>query len=151
MIIEKIKNGFGKILNFFKDGKAKQEAKIALVYAVEALPYIKIAADIITGLTPFKADDVAWLLIKTKFPKLFDGSIHTVDELDAYALSVAGNLLKFKFPHLSMTSAILATQIAYTHMKAENGLLKISKYGRAVAVNGVILNATPPKKSFLSI
>lgn len=106
-------------MKFFTSGKAKADAELALKYAVEALPYIRIAGDLIVGITPTSIDNLAWAALNAKFPKLFDGSVHTSDELKAMALGVASSLLQSKFPKLSTTVAVLATQIAFTQNKAE--------------------------------
>jgi hypothetical protein len=139
---------FGAILGFFKSGKAQKDAEVALEYAVKALPYIKIAGDIITGVTPTGVDDILWNVVKNKYPKLFDGSIHTSDELKAYALGAASSMLQAKYPKLTTTVAVLATQIAYVDAKA-NGAIPASP--SAPSTDGLILNVQPPTKSPLSL
>lgn len=107
------------IVGWFTSGKAKRDAETALKYAAEALPFLKVAADIVVGLTPTQIDDLAWAALKTKYPKLFDGSIHTDAELKGYALQVAAALLREKYPKLDTTVSVLAAQLAYVQARGE--------------------------------
>lgn len=138
---------FGAIGRFFTSGKAKKDAETAIKFAVEALPYIKIAGDIIVGITPTGIDDVAWKAINAKYPKLFDGSIHTPDELKSLGLGVAVSLLESKFPKLNTTIATLATQIAFTQLKANGEEPKIAPPSNT----GILLTTQPAEKSPLSL
>lgn len=110
---------FSSIVDWFTTGKAKRDAELAIKYAAEALPLLKTAADIVVGLTPTQIDDVVWNSLKSKYPKLFDGSIHTEAELKGYALQVAAALLREKFPKLDTTVSVLATQLAYVQARGE--------------------------------
>lgn len=115
-IFTKIASAF---IGWFTSGRAKRDAEAAMRIGVDALPYLKIAADIVVGLTPTQVDDIAWGLLKAKYPGLFDGSIRTEAELKAYALQVAATLLRQKFPKVDTTVAVLATQMAYVQARAE--------------------------------
>lgn len=114
--LKKIASAIG---NYFKSGKAQKDAEVALQYAVKALPIITLLGDVITGVTPTPIDDVAWAAAKAAYPKFFDGSVNTEDELKAYALQIAGTLLQKKFPQLSKTQAVLAVQAAYLAKKSD--------------------------------
>lgn len=146
-------NIFSKIANvfvgFFTSGKAKRDAQLALDFAVKALPYLKIAADVVTTLTPTGIDDAAWTLVKSKYPNLFNGSIQTSDELKGYALQVASELLRQKYPQIDKTVAILATQLAYTEARGNGQASAIVP--APPSTNGLILNVEPPVKSPLAI
>lgn len=110
---------FHKLADYFRSDRAKADAEKALQYALMAAPYIKLAGDIITTLTPTGVDDVAWRLITTKYPRLFDGSLVTDDERKLYALGIAGALLEAKFPALDTSVARTAIQMAYLQHRAE--------------------------------
>lgn len=105
-----IKKLFAKLVTFLTNGET---TGIVTSLAVEALPFIVIAGQIVVGLTPTGIDDAVFAQIRLKFPRLFDGTIHTGDELKAYALAVAGELVKARFPETSTSSARAAVQLAY--------------------------------------
>lgn len=114
----------GKLLDFFKklasiltSGRAQKSLDVIFAHIPAALPYIDIAAQIITGITPTTLDDKAYSLIKARYPKLFDGSLQTGDEVKLYALGIAAELLAFRFPALSTTEARSAVQLAFIDRK----------------------------------
>jgi hypothetical protein len=111
-------NFLKKIMNaialFFADGKAQKALEAVASLVPKALPIIDIAAVVVTTLTPTGIDDVTWAAIKAKFPALFDGSLKTGDDVKLYALGVATEMLKAKFPGVSTSIARAAVQLAYT-------------------------------------
>ncbi len=143
-----IKKIFSSVVNFFKSGRAKKDADIALGFVVEALPFLNIAATIVTSVIPGDLDNLALQVIKTKYPRLFDGSILTTDELKIYALGIASGFLQHKFPKLDKTIAVLAVQLAYVQARSEG---QLPSPVDAVTVTPTILSVTPPKKSPLEI
>ena len=114
-----LKKLFGAISGYFHSGKAAADAQMALNYIGKALPYLKIAADIIIGITPTTLDDIAWNGIQKRYPSLFDGNTKTDDELKALAFLIASDLMKAKYPELSTTVARAAVQLAYIDHKAD--------------------------------
>lgn len=108
----------GSLAAYFRTGRAAADAQMALNYVGKALPYVKVAADLIVGITPTTVDDIIWSAIKNKYPSLFDGTYKTPDELKATALVVAADLLKAQYPELSTSVARAAVQLAYIDQKA---------------------------------
>jgi hypothetical protein len=104
---------------YFASGQAKKDAKLALEHVGKALPYIKIAGDIVIGLTPTQLDDIVWAGIKAKFPDLLDGNKKSPDEVKLAALAIATELLRKQFPELSVSVARAATQLAYLEYRAQ--------------------------------
>jgi hypothetical protein len=122
--MEEMKNFLNKIRNFFtkmfgRKELFKQVFDKTFDIAADALPIVNIASAIVTGVTPTKIDDVILASIKAKYPRLFDGSIHTGDELKLYTLGVATELVKAKYPDVSTSVARLAVQSAFTTSKIE--------------------------------
>jgi hypothetical protein len=109
-----IKTLLSKVASFFSSGKAQKALSTVADYTALALPYIDIAADVIAGVTPTTLDDKALAAIKVKYPRLFDGSIKTGDEVKLYALGVASELMTSKYPQLTTTIARASVQLAYT-------------------------------------
>lgn len=105
------------ILKYFSTGKAAQDCEIALGLVGAALPYIKIAGDIVTKLIPGEVDDRVWAAIQTKFPALFRGEKLTSDELKLYTLAVATEILQQKF-NIDLSTARAAAQNAYLDYRA---------------------------------
>ena len=103
---------------FGKREAVKQLLDNSFELASYALPYLDMASTIAAGITPSKVDDVALLAIKAKYPRLFDNSIKTGEELKLYTLGVATELLKAKFPDVSTSVARLAAQAAFNVKKA---------------------------------
>jgi hypothetical protein len=110
---------FQKLAGYFKSPKAKEDAEKALQYALMAAPYIKLAGQVVTTLTPTGVDDAAWALITGKYPRLFDGSLVTGDERKLYALGIAGELLEARFPGLDTSIARTAVQLAWLEQRTE--------------------------------
>lgn len=108
---------FVRLAGYFRSGKAARDAQLALEYVARALPYVKIAADLVISLTPTQVDDLAWAAIKTRYPSLFDGKTKTQDEVKAAAMLIASDLLKAKYPELSTSVARAAVQLAYIDQK----------------------------------
>jgi hypothetical protein len=136
-----------KLLDYFRGDKVEKEINIAIAHVDKALPYIMIAAEIVAALSPSNIPTEILVVVNSKFPRLFDGSILTIDELKTYMLGIASALLENNFPGLSTTNAILATQLAYTKAKASGTNPKIIEPPKGV----LVINAKPPKKSFLEI
>jgi hypothetical protein len=114
-----IKSILAKVAAFFTSGKAKAALDAAADYTVRALPFIDIAATIVAGLTPTGIDDIALVAVKAKFPRLFNGTIQSGDELKLYALGVATELFKQRYPDLTTSIARTAVQLAYTASTAK--------------------------------
>jgi hypothetical protein len=130
---------FSALGKFFMSGRAQSDAEKGLKFADKAAPFLKIAADIVVGMTPTTIDDLAWGVIRSKFPKAVDKSVVLTEaEMKGYALQIAAALLKEKFPQLDTTSAILATQLAYIQAR---GL------GEAPSLVPTIPSAIPSKLS----
>jgi hypothetical protein len=108
---------FKKIIGWFTSDRAKQTVDLAAQYVLAAMPFIRIAGEIVTTLTPSGVDDAAWDWIQSEFPQLFDGSIKSAAELKLYALGIASELLAMKFPQLDTTAARLAVQAAYVEAR----------------------------------
>src|SRR5689334_19947720 len=108
---------FGKIASLFTSDAAKRDLDAVANFTAAALPYIDIAGQIVTGLTPTTIYDIAFAAIKRKFPRLFDGTITSGDELKLYALGIAADLLASKFPQLSTSAARAAVQLAFISQK----------------------------------
>jgi len=106
---DKADQTFDQVATSAADETAWQIPAIAL----HALPFLALAAQIVVGLTPTGVDDAVLAQIRLKFPRLFDGTIHTPHELKAYALAVAGELVKGRFPEASTSVARSAAQLAF--------------------------------------
>ena len=116
-----LKRLFGWLSGYFTSGKAAADAQKALEYVGKALPFVVIAADIITTLTPTGVDDAAWRAIKAAYPRLLDGTEKSSEELKAEALIISAELLKARYPELSTSVARAAAQLAYIDWKATKG------------------------------
>lgn len=112
-----LKDLLAKIASYFTSGRAAQDAQLACEYAAKVLPIISIAADIVVRLTPTGIDDAAWSAIKVKYPDLFSGNKLSGDELKLYALGVATEIVKRKFPELDTSVARTAIQLAYLEFR----------------------------------
>jgi hypothetical protein len=112
-----LKKTFGSVtawlMQYFKSGKAAADAQWALEHMHEALPIVGMVADIATAITPTAIDDVVWKAVKAKYPTLWDGSLKTDEEFKLYALGVATELFKQRFPAVDTTRARMAVQNAY--------------------------------------
>lgn len=117
-ILKAVKDFFVATVRFFKSGGAQKALQRAAELAPEVLPYIAIAADIAVGITPTTIDDAVLALIRAKYPALFDGSLKTPDEVKAFTLGVATELVKAEFPDVSTSIARLAVQAHYTAVSA---------------------------------
>ena len=115
-----IRNFFSSLLSKFFDNKKLYNN---LIYVedliVKAGPFIKIAGDIIVGAIPGNVDDAAWSLIKSKYPKMFDGTGVDPELAKLYALGIATDLIKSRYPEVSTTVARTAAQIAYLLEKSK--------------------------------
>ena len=112
-----LKDLLAKIASYFTSGRAARDAQLACEYAAKVLPIISIAADIVVRLTPTGVDDAVWAALKVKFPELFSGKQLSGDELKLYALGVATELVKSKFPELDTSVARTAIQLAYLEFR----------------------------------
>jgi hypothetical protein len=106
-----------RVAAYFRSGAAAQELDYVVQHIPAALPYIDLAAQIVTTLTPTGLDDAMYAQLKRKFPRLFDGTIKTGDELKLYALAVAAELLGQRYPTLSTSALRGAVQLAYISKK----------------------------------
>lgn len=102
---------FDWLKRFFGDKKQMD----ALVRA--AMPHVDLMASIIVAATPTGLDDMALPVVRAKFPRLFDGSILTADELRLYAMGAAGQLLEEQFPNIGTNLARLAVEAAIRQRK----------------------------------
>lgn len=116
-----LKRLFGFLRGYFRTGQAARDTQKALEYVGKALPFVIIAADIITTLTPTFVDDALWRAIKAAYPRLLDGTEKSPEELKAEALVISAELLKAKYPELSTSVARAAAQLAYIDWKAAKG------------------------------
>jgi hypothetical protein len=113
-----IKTFFLKIAGFFSSGEANKALNTAAALVPKAMPFLDVAAAIATGLTPTTLDDTVLAQIHTKFPRLFDGSLQTGDEVKLYLLGIATQLLQASYPQVSTSVARAAVQVAYTAQHA---------------------------------
>ena len=118
--LARIRDFFSGLLRKFWDNKALYNN---LIYVEDLIPkvgpYIKIAGDIITGITPTTVDDAAWKAIKEKYPQLFIGQKVDSETAKLYALGIATDLVERRYPDISTTVARTATQIAYLLEKSK--------------------------------
>jgi hypothetical protein len=118
--LSRIREFFSGLLRKFWDNKKLYNN---LVYVEDLIPkvgpFIKTAADIITGLTPTTVDDMAWKAIKEKYPQLFSGQKVDPDTAKLYALGIATDLVERHYPEVSTTVARTATQLAYLLEKSK--------------------------------
>lgn len=116
---------FPWLRQYFQTDQAAQDTVKALAYVGQALPYVRIAGDIITGaLIPGTADDLVWAAIKAKFPTLFDGRPHTADEMKLAGLAYATEAMRAKFPFLETSVIRKAVEMAVGDYKAEQAPAK---------------------------
>lgn len=113
-----IKAFFIKVAAFFSSGEANRALNTAAALVPKAMPYLDIAAEIAAGLTPTTVDDALLAQIHAKFPRLFDGSLTSGEEVKLYLLGVATQLLQQAFPKVSTSIARTAVQVAYTAQHA---------------------------------
>jgi hypothetical protein len=109
-----LKSVLSKLANLFTSGEAQKALNTAADYTAKALPYLDIAAEVVTGLTPTTLDDQALSAIKAKYPRIFDNTIKTGSELKLYMLGVATELMAAQYPNLTTTIARASVQLAYT-------------------------------------
>jgi hypothetical protein len=130
--------------DYFNSKQAKQDLLWLTDYVPKAIPIIDMVASIAAGITPTKMDDAAVLWAHSKYPKLFDGSLKTAEEMLTYLLgSAAGkytriitggasssqenldklglatDLMRVGYPSLSVSQARAAVQVAYVGVKAD--------------------------------
>jgi hypothetical protein len=117
-LMAKIKSFFSRIATFFSSGAAKKALDTAAALVPEAMPFLDIATQIAAGLTPTTVDDALLAEIHATFPRLFDGSLATGDEVKLYLLGIATQLLQARFPQVSTSVARAAVQVAYTAQHA---------------------------------
>ena len=117
-MISKIGAFFSKILAFFSSGAANKALNTVAELVPYAIPFLDIAAEIAAGVAPSAVPQIVLDQIHTRFPRLFDGSLKTGDEVKLYLLAVAGQLLQSKYPNVSTSIARTAVQVAYTAQHA---------------------------------
>ena len=113
-----LKSFFSKVRIFFSSGEAKKALDTAAALVPLAVPYLDLAAEIAAGLAPSAVPQVVLDRIHTTFPRLFDGSLKSADEVKLYIFGVAGQLLQAKYPGISTSIARVAVQVAYTAQHA---------------------------------
>lgn len=113
-----LKAFFAKVAGFFTSGKAQKALDTVAGLVPLAMPFIDIAAQIAVGITPTKVDDKALAAVRAKFPRLFDSSLKTGEEVKLYMLGVASDLLMAKYPGVTTSIARSAVQLAYTASQA---------------------------------
>lgn len=118
----KVSGFFKPLLNFFTSGAAQKDLNLALTYVDIAIPYIADAGLLVSTLDPNVLSPESYNRIKDKYPKFFDGSLLTNDELKNYLFAIAATMLTERFPILNSTVARTAIQLAYLKLKA-TGLL----------------------------
>lgn len=111
--MKQIKNFFNKLANYVKGGALSSDLNKAAEIAIRIGPMVKIAGDVATGITPSAIDNVLWFSLTQKYPKFFDGSLKTPDEMKLLALATLTELARAKFPEANTTIARLAAQAAY--------------------------------------
>jgi hypothetical protein len=115
----RVKLFFYKIAAFFASGEASKALNTAAELVPKAIPYLDLAAAIAAGLTPSMVDDVLLAQIHSRFPRMFDGSLKSGEEVKLYLLGIAGHLLQARFPQISTSVARTAVQVAYTAQHAQ--------------------------------
>lgn len=119
-----IKKVFSAIAGYFKSGKAQNDIELVAEFVPKALPFIKMAAEIGTMLTPTQADDVALAGIKAAYPMFFSGKELTPAEFKLALLGVATDLMRAKYPGLTTSVARAAVQVAYVGQSADQKQLE---------------------------
>lgn len=114
-----VKSFFGKLFNWVKSGKAKASVDVVFEHIAKVMPIVTVALDIVTGVTPTPIDDIAWAAAKAKFPRLFDGSPRTGEEIKLAALAYATEAALAKYPVLTTNTARLAIEAALLKLKTE--------------------------------
>lgn len=116
--MSKLRLFFLKIAAFFASGEASKALNTAAELVPKAIPYLDIAAEIAAGITPNTVDDMVVAQVHARFPRMFDGSIKSGDEVKLYLLGIASELLQARFPKVSTSIARTAVQVAYTAQHA---------------------------------
>ena len=98
---------------YVTSGRAQAAFAQSLDLILPAIPYLDMAAKIVAGITPTTIDDAVLKVIHEKFPKLFDKSLRTTDEVKLYRLGIATELLRSKYPTVSTSILRTAVQQAY--------------------------------------
>lgn len=88
-----------------------------LQYVGKAMPFIVLAADVVTALTPSGIDDAVWAQIKRLYPTLLDGTEKTPEQLKTEAFIIASETMKSRYPDLDTSTARAAVQLAYLTRK----------------------------------
>jgi hypothetical protein len=104
---------FQKLITYVQGGSLARDFAKAASIATQIGPLVKIAGDIVTGLTPSTIDDKLWGTLTEKYPNLFNGVGYSPDEIKLTALAVLTELVKNRYPGISTTVARLAAQAAY--------------------------------------
>ena len=114
-----IKRFFYALGRWFTSGQWKVDADKAIDFVAEALPFVYVAADIITKVTPTPLDDLAFAAVKAALPSIMDDREHTDAELKLAMLVYVESALQAKFPQLTTTLARLFAQAAVTKVKGQ--------------------------------
>jgi hypothetical protein len=113
-----IKAFFLKVAAFFSSGAANKALNTAAALVPKAIPYLDIAAEIVAGITPTPVDDEVLAEIHAKFPRLFDGSLKSGDEVKLYLLGwplSCFNRHSRKYPHRSLAPRSRWPTLRSTH------------------------------------
>ena len=109
---------FNKVSTFFSSGEASKALNAAAALVPEAIPFLDVAAEIAAGLAPSAVPQAVLDQIHNRFPRLFDGSLKSPDDVKLYLLGVATQLLQAKYPQVTTSIARAAVQVAYTAQHA---------------------------------
>lgn len=112
-----IKKLLASIKMYLFSDQAKADIGKALNYAAEALPYLDVAAQVVTKLTPMPGDDIAWALVRKQFPRLFSYDA-TPEERKLAMMAYASEAVASKFG-LTTNQARLAVEAAFAQRKSE--------------------------------
>jgi hypothetical protein len=115
-----LKNLFASIARFFSTRFGYESFRKALPYVKVALPYIELAALVVSGRQ--QPTEAIAQLLQQKFPNLFaQGIPKTEHELKLFALAVATELLRMRAPELTTNELRKAIELAYADYVATRG------------------------------
>jgi len=107
-----LKNLFASIARFFATRFGYESFRKVLPYVKVALPYIELAALVVSGRQ--EPSEALARLLQQKFPTLFaQGIPKTEHELKLFALAVATELLRQDAPELTTNELRKAIELAY--------------------------------------
>lgn len=110
-------NLFRSIARFFTTRQGFENFRRVLPYVQRALPYIELAAGIVSG--RIQPTEAIARLLEQKFPNLFgSGAPKTEAEMKLFALAVATELMRLDFGDMSTNQLRQALELAYGDYKA---------------------------------